>query len=116
VVYEEFESRNKEFQEALPFINYLNEESATPDIQKSLVVLQTLNRDKVKVKDIEIKNTGRELALQIKGHISANTYNELQSLFRKLADDIRVAEGVQGVSEKLDLINKDFSVELTWKQ
>jgi hypothetical protein len=115
-VYEEFESRNKEFQEALPFINYLNGEFATPDIQKSLVVLQTLNRDKVKVKDVEIKNTGRELALQIKGHISANTYSELQSLFRKLADDIRLAEGVQGVSEKLDLINKDFSVELTWKQ
>jgi hypothetical protein len=115
-VYEEFESRNKEFQEALPFINYLNGESATPDIQKSLVVLQTLNRDKVKVKDIEIKNTGHELALQIKGHISANTYSELQTLFRKLADDIRVAKGVQGVSEKLDLISKDFSVELTWKQ
>jgi hypothetical protein len=115
-VYEEFESRNKKFQEALPFINYLNGEFATPDIRKSLVILQALNRDKVKVKDIEIKNKGHELALQIKGHISADTYSELQSRFRKLADDIRSAEGVQGISEKLDLVNKDFSVELTWKQ
>jgi hypothetical protein len=113
--YEEFESRNREFQEVLPYINYLNGESAAPDIQKSLTALQTLNRDKVNVKEIEIKNTGQALTLQIKGHIAANTYGELQSCFRKLVDDIKSAKGVQALSEKLDLVSKDFSVEMTWK-
>jgi hypothetical protein len=113
--YEEFESRNREFQEVLPYINYLKGESATADIQKSLTALQTLNRDKVKVKEIEINNTGQALTLQIKGHIAANTYGELQSCFRKLVDDIKSAKGVQTLSEKLDLVSKDFSVEMTWK-
>ena len=113
--YEEFESRNREFQEVLPYINYLNGESATPDIQKPLTALQTLNRDKVNVKEIEINNTGQALTLQIKGHIAANTYGELQSRFRRLVDDIKSAKGVQTLSEKLDLVSKDFSVEMTWK-
>jgi hypothetical protein len=68
------------------------------------------------VKDIEIKNTGRDLALQIKGNISANSFGELQSRFRKLIDDIKAVDGMQGVSEKLDLVSRDFSVELIWKQ
>ena len=113
--YEEFESRNREFQEVFPYINYLNGESATPDIQKSLTALQTLNRDKVKVKEIEINNAGQTLTLQIKGHIAANTYGELQSRFRKLVDDIKSAKGIQALSEKLDLVSKDFSIEMTWK-
>jgi len=116
VVYEQFESRSRDLQAVLPYIQYLNSESATPDIQKSLVTLQALNRDKIKVKDIEIKNTGRDLALQIKGNISANSFGELQSRFRRLIDDIKAVEGMQGVSEKLDLVSRDFSVELTWKQ
>jgi hypothetical protein len=113
--YEEFESRNRELQEILPYINFLNRESATPDIQKSLTVLQTLNRDKVKVKEIEINNTGQALVLSIKGHIAANTYGELQSRFTKLVDDIKSAKGVQALSQKLDLVSKDFNVEMTWK-
>jgi len=115
-VYEEFESRNRELQEALPYINYLNGESSTPDIQKSLAALSALNRDKVRVKEIEIKNMGQDLAFQIKGHITANTYGDLQSCFRKLADDLKSVKGVQGLSEKLDLTSKDFSIEITWKQ
>jgi len=115
-VYKEFETRNRELQAVLPYINYLNVESATPDIQRSLVTLQTLNREKIRVKDMEVKNIGRELALQIKGNIAANSYGELQSCFRKLVDDIKAVEGIQGVTEKLDLVSKDFSIELTWKQ
>jgi hypothetical protein len=115
-VYKEFETRNRELQAVLPDINYLNVESATPDIQRSLVTLQTLNREKIRVKDMEVKNIGRELALQIKGNIAANSYGELQSCFRKLVDDIKAVEGIQGVTEKLDLVSKDFSIELTWKQ
>jgi hypothetical protein len=116
VVYEQFESRSRELQIVLPYIQYLNGESAAPDIQKCLVTLQALNRDKILVKDIEIKNTGRDLAIQIKGNISANSFGELQSRFRRLIDDIKAVEGMQGVSEKLDLVSRDFSVELTWKQ
>jgi hypothetical protein len=115
-VYEEFELRNRELQEVLPYINYLNGESSTPDIQKSLAALSALNQDKVRVKDIEVKNMGQELAFQIKGHITASTYGDLQSCFRKLADDLKSAKGVQGLSEKLDLTSKDFSIEMTWKQ
>lgn len=91
-------------------------ESSTPDIVKSLVSLQTLNRDKVKVKEMEVKNSGRELAIQIKGQVISDSYNELQGRFRKLADDIKAIEGIQGVSEKLDLVSKEFSIELTWRQ
>lgn len=113
--YEEFESRNSEFQDALPYINYLNGESATPDIQKSLVALQILNREKVKVKEVEIKNTGQGLAIQIKGAIAAKTYGDLQSCFRRLADDVKSVKGTQNISEKLDLASKDFSIDMTWK-
>ncbi len=114
-VYEEFETRNREFQAVLPYINYMNGEAAAPDIQKSLVALQTLNREKIKVKEIEIKNTGQELALQIKGNISANTYGDLQLCFRRLADDVKSVKSVQNLSEKLDLASKDFSIDVTWK-
>jgi hypothetical protein len=115
-IYKEFESRNSELQAILPFMKYLNNEMSAPDMHKSLVSLQALNRDKVKVKDIEIKNTGIELAFQIKGQISSSSYGELQSRFRKLVDDMRSIDGVIGVSEKLDLVSKDFTIELTWRQ
>jgi hypothetical protein len=114
-VYEEFQSRNRELQVLLPYIRYLNGESERPDIQKSLVALQSLNREKVKVKDVEIKNTGSELSFQIKGQISADSYGELQSRFRRLVDDIRQVEGVRSISEKMDLVSKEFSIEMTWK-
>lgn len=115
-IYEEFEMRNKEFQEVLPYINYLNGESSAPDIQRFLVGLQTLNRQNVKVREIEIKNTGQELAVHIKGSITTNTYGDLQSCFRRLTDDIKAVSGIQNLSEKLDLANKDFSIGMTWKQ
>lgn len=115
-VYGEFESRNRELQALMPYIRYLNSESSSPDVHKFLVSLQVLNRDKVKVKDIEIKNSGQELTFQVKGQIASNSYSELQSRFRKLVDDVKQVEGVQGVSEKLDLVSRDFSIELTWRQ
>lgn len=115
-VYGEFESRNRDLQTNLPLIHYMGGESSTPDIVKSLVSLQILSRDKVKVKEMEVKNSGRELAIQIKGQVISDSYNELQGRFRKLADDIKAIEGIQGVSEKLDLVSKEFSIELTWRQ
>ncbi|HPB37192.1 MAG TPA: hypothetical protein PK125_03430 [Syntrophorhabdus sp.] len=114
-VYEELESRNKDLQAVLPYINYLNAESAKPDIQKALATLQILNRDKVRVEEIEIINPGEELTIRVKGHITANTYGDLQSCFRKLADDMKSAKSGQVLIEKLDLTSKDFNIETTWK-
>ena len=114
-VYEELESRNKDLQAVLPYINYLNAESAKPDIQKALATLQILNRDKVRVEEIEIINPGEELTIRVKGHITANTYGDLQSCFRKLADDMKSAKSGQVLVEKLDLTSKDFNIETTWK-
>lgn len=115
-VYEDLEAKRRALQGALPYIRYLQAESATPDIRQSLLFLQVFHKEKVTVRDVEIKSTGQDLALQIKGHIRADTYGELQSRFRKLIDDVRASEGVQGVSEKLDLVARDFSVDVRWKQ
>ena len=103
------------FRSVLPYINYLNAESAKPDIQKALATLQILNRDKVRVEEIEIINPGEELTIRVKGHITANTYGDLQSCFRKLADDMKSAKSGQVLVEKLDLTSKDFNIETTWK-
>ena len=69
----------------------------------------------MKVKEVEIKNIGQELAIQIKGNIAVKTFGDLQSCFRRLADDVKSVKGVQNLSEKLDLASKDFSIDMTWK-
>jgi hypothetical protein len=114
-IYSEFEERNKELQKLIPLVNYLNTESTTPDVQKALIGLQSLYTDNVKVNEIEIKNDRQALIIQIKGIVIAMTYTELQSNFQQLLSSIKKIDGMEISSQKVDLISRNFSIEVKWK-
>ena len=113
--YGELEARKREFQALQPFVDYWNSETTTPNVQKAMVALQGVRREKVKIKEIEIKNDGRQLALQLKGGVGPSSYGELQSNFHTLVESVKGMEGVQLSSEKLDLVTRDFIIEAGWK-
>jgi hypothetical protein len=114
-VYNEFVDSNRELQKFTPLLNYLNTENATPDIQKALIALQSLQVENIRIKDIEVKNDRQELIVQIKGIVVARTYTELQLNFQKLLSNIKKTDGMEISSQKVDLIGKDFSIEVKWK-
>jgi hypothetical protein len=114
-VYNEFVDSNRELQKFTPLLNYLNTENATPDIQKALIALQSLQVENIRIKDIEVKNDRQALIVQIKGIVVARTYTELQLNFQKLLSNIKKTDGMEISSQKVDLIGKDFSIEVKWK-
>ena len=114
-VYREFEEKSRELQKFMPAINYLNAEYTTPDVQKALIGLQSLYTNNIKINDVEIRNDRQVLLIQIKGIIMSRQYTELQSRFQQLLDSIKKIEGMEISSQNIDLINRNFFVQVRCK-
>ncbi|MCX5802922.1 MAG: hypothetical protein NTU69_05225 [Proteobacteria bacterium] len=80
-----------------------------------MIALQSLQVENIRIKDIEVKNDRQALIVQIKGIVVARTYTELQLNFQKLLSNIKKTDGMEVSSQKVDLISKDFSIEVKWK-
>ncbi len=99
----------------MPLINYLNAENAAPDVQKALIALQSLHANNVKINEIEIRNDGQALIVQIKGAVMPGPYTELQSNFQQLLGSIRKINGTEITSQDVDLVSRAFSIGVKWK-
>lgn len=114
-IYTEYEERKKKLERYIPLIKYMNDEFASPDIQRALIALQSFSHENVLIKEIALKNDRQLISLQLKGIILAKTYTQLQSNFQVILSYVKNVEGIEIASRTLDLKTKDFSLDLRWK-
>lgn len=114
-IYTEYVERKRQLEKYMPYIKYVNDEYATPDVQKALILLQSISHENIMIKEVELKNDRQQLIVELKGLIFARTYSQLQSNFENLLSYAKKVEGMEIVSQKLDLKTKDFVLNLRWK-
>ncbi len=111
----DFTSTSKELQKLMAPITFMNQINTSPDMQKVLISLKTLNMQGVNIGAIAVSNSKGTCLISIEGHIKAQTYTDLQSNYQNVLDGLKKINEFETVSQSLDLKMKNFKIELKWK-
>lgn len=111
----DFTNTSKELQKLMSSITFMNQVNASPDMQKVLVSLQTLNMSGINIGTIAISNSKEACLISIEGHIKAQTFTDLQLNYQNVLDGLKKIKEFENVSQSLDLKMQNFKIELKWK-
>jgi len=114
-----YENKKKEMERFMPLINLMNSVNASPDMQKALIAVSSLNYPGMKsinTQSINIIPEVKALRISIKGNASAKDLLEMQQAYQNLVVSIKNTKGLQILSDRIDINNKEFQMELKYTE
>jgi hypothetical protein len=88
-----------------------------PGIQKLLITLTNLDTKDMMFNSIEaMAKDDNSFLVTISGTSSADTYSSMQSSFKGLTDALDKMEDLEITSKTMQLQNKTFKIEMTYKE
>jgi hypothetical protein len=112
-----YENRKREFDKVASLINFVNTMNSSPDIQKALVALSSIKelRDKdINIVSIDINPEETIVRIKLKGSVAAANFTAMQQAYQNLIKAIKKTEGIEIVSDKIDIKDKGFQIELKY--
>lgn len=106
-----YDRKREDLNKNLPVIQLLNESRSTIDIQKTLLLLDFLPMEKVKIQSIMLNNKKTSVTIQISGVVSATSLSEMHYIYQKLANNFDKREGVNILSKSIDLKTGQFQID-----
>jgi hypothetical protein len=111
----DFTSTSNELQKLMVPITFMKQINTSPDMQRVLISLKTLNMQGADIGTITIRNDKEACLIAIEGHIKAQTYTDLQSNYQNVLDGLKKIKELETASQSLDLKMQNFKIELKWK-
>jgi hypothetical protein len=112
-----YENKKKELDKVMPLINFMNAMNSSPDMQKALVALSSIKelRDKdINIVSIDINPEGNMVHIKLKGSVAAANFTAMQQAYQNLVKAMKKTEGMEIVSDKIDIKDKSFYIELRY--
>lgn len=113
-----YENKKIEFDKIAPLIDFINTMNSSPDIQKALVAMSSIKElywKELNIGSIDINPEGNMVRIKLKGSIAAANFVAMQQTYQNLVEAIRKAEGIEMVSDKIDIKDKGFQIELKYR-
>ncbi len=113
-----YENNKKELDKVMPIINFINTMNSSPDMQKALVALSLIKElhDKdINIVSIDINPEGSMVRIKLKGSVAAENFTVMQQDYQRLVNAIKKTEGIEIVSDKIDIKDKGFQIELKYR-
>jgi hypothetical protein len=113
-----YENKKKELDKVMPLINFMNAMNSSANLQKVLVSLSSIKelRDKdINIVSIDINPEGTVVRIKLKGNVTAADFTAMQQAYQNLVKAMKKAEGIEIVSDKIDIKDKSFQIELKIK-
>lgn len=114
-----YENKKKEMEKFMPLINFINAVNASPDIQKALIAVSSFKEPGMKsvnIQSVDIIPEGNALRISIKGSATAKDLIEMQQAYQNLVVSIKKTKGMQLLSDRIDINNKSFQMELKYTE
>jgi hypothetical protein len=113
-----YENKKKELDKVMPLINFMNAMNSSANLQKVLVSLSSIKelREKdINIVSIDINPEGTVVRIKLKGNVTAADFTAMQQAYQNLVKAMKKAEGIEIVSDKIDIKDKSFQIELKIK-
>lgn len=110
-----YENKKREFDKIVPLINFVNTMNSSPDIQKALVALSSikeLHGKDINIGSVDINPEGNMVRIKLKGSVTAANFTAMQQTYQNLVKAIKKTEGMEIVSDRIDIKDKSFYIEL----
>lgn len=107
-----YDANTEKMQHILPFIQFVNEAHASPDMQKALVSLKFLPMENLHIKTIQLHNRKDFLLIQLTGVIHAKNYGDMYRIFVNLLKNFHTTSGMTVVSKNIELRNGHFQIDV----
>ncbi|MBI5328949.1 MAG: hypothetical protein HZB80_11790 [Deltaproteobacteria bacterium] len=111
-----FAGKKAELEKFMPVIKIANEINSAPEIQKALLVISSLDFTNISINNIDMKTDTDGIKLSVKGKIDAKNLSDIQMRRQSLIDSMKKAEGMEVLSDKLDMKEKTFEAEAVYKK
>ncbi len=111
----EYERLHGELQKVQPLIDSMNKARSSPDVQRALAALASVPTECVRIRSIRISPKENDLIINLQGVLITGSFTEMDKQYRDLIHRVGAAEGVEILSQGLDLKNMAFSIEARWK-
>jgi hypothetical protein len=109
-----YENKKREFDKIASLINFVNTMNSSPDFQRVLIVLSSIKelRDKnINIVSIDMNPEGTIVRIKLKGSVAAANFTAMQQAYQNLVKAIKKTEGLEIVSDKIDIKDKGFYIE-----
>lgn len=110
-----YENKKREFDKIASLINFVNTMNSSPDIQKALVALSSikeLHGKDINIGSVDINPGGNMVHVKLKGSVTAANFTAMQQTYQNLVKAIKKTEGMEIVSDRIDIKDKGFQIEL----
>ncbi|HAK88650.1 MAG TPA: hypothetical protein DHV16_07560 [Nitrospiraceae bacterium] len=114
-----YENKKKEMERFMPLINFINAVNASPDMQKALIAVSSLNYPgmrSINIRSINIIPEGNASRIGIKGSAPAKDLLEMQQAYQNLVVSFKNTKGIQMLSDRIDINSKEFQMELKYTE
>lgn len=112
-----YENRKMDLDKIASLINFINTNNSSPDIQKALIALSSikeLHGKDINISSIDINPDGSAVYIKLKGSVTAANFTAMQQAYQNLVRSIKKTEGMEMVSDKIDIKDRGFQIELKY--
>lgn len=99
----------------MPVVTFMNQVNSTPDVARFLSFLSSLPAKRVKILSVGIRGEKDGLVAKVDGRITADTFADLDGLYQAFLARARMIPGAEVATQKLELKNQNFTVDVKWK-
>lgn len=117
LIRQDYNASAKELQEFVPLINFMNTIFLAPSAQKALITLSALKKPHlgdIELNAIRVAEAEGVLSLHIEGNVIAVRFLNMQRIYQGLLRSIKMTEGMELVSERIDIEDKTFQIEVIY--
>ncbi len=99
----------------MPVVTFMNQVNSTPDVARFLSSLSSLPARRVRILSVGIRVEKEGLVAKVDGRIAADTFTDLDSHYQAFLARARMIPGAEVATQKLELKNQSFTVDVQWK-